>query len=63
VIGDRHLYRDEVGRCFGSVEDAREHARVIAGELAMDGAAYLDFAVCVIDDRGNAVAKGAPDSH
>jgi hypothetical protein len=57
---DSRLYRDEVGRRFGTIEDAKEHALVIARELATD-------AVCVIDDHGNEVARvpvarGAPDS-
>jgi Domain of unknown function (DUF6894) len=57
VMGDGRVYRDEVGRRFDSLEPAKEHAVVIARELAMDGEAYWGFTVYVIDDLGNEVAR------
>jgi hypothetical protein len=57
VMSDGYFYRDEVGRHFDHLDDAKAHAAVIARELAMDGDAYHGFAVCVIDDRGTEVAR------
>jgi hypothetical protein len=57
VMGDGRVYRDEVGRWFDGVEDAKEHAVVIARELAMDSETYWGFAVCVVDDLGNEVTR------
>jgi hypothetical protein len=57
VMSDGYFYRDEVGRRFDHLDDAKAHAAVIARELAMDGDAYHGFAVCVIDDRGTEVAR------
>jgi hypothetical protein len=57
VMGDGRVYRDEVGQRFNGLEDAKQHAGVIARELAMGGEAYRGFAVCVIDDLGNEVAR------
>jgi hypothetical protein len=57
VMCDGYFYRDEVGRRFDRLDDAKAHAVVIARELAMDVDAYHGFAVCVIDDRGTEVAR------
>ena len=55
VCEDR-TYRDEVGRDFGSPEEAFAHAETIAKELAADGGAYRGYAVRVLDEQGREVA-------
>ena len=56
-MSEHTTYKDEVGRNFADVEIARVHATVIARELAIEAENYLGFSVCVIDDRGNEVAR------
>ncbi len=46
-------FKDEAGATFSSLEDARAHAVLIAGELAADGRHYLGFEVVVTDAQGH----------
>ena len=57
VLGDDHIYCDEAGSRFDSPHEAEAHALVVARELALDGDACRGFAVCVIDESGDEVAR------
>jgi hypothetical protein len=59
VMGNGHIFKDDVGRTFVRLEDAASHATVLARELAGDGAHYHGFAVCVIGENGMEVARVA----
>jgi hypothetical protein len=48
---------DAQGQRFSTLDEAKAHAAVIAGELAQDGKAYQDCAVCVLNETGQEVAR------
>jgi hypothetical protein len=48
---------DERGQQFSTLDDARAHTAIIAGQLAQDGKAYQGCAVCVLDEIGEELAK------
>lgn len=50
-------YKDEVGRRFLDVNNARAHAAVIAAELAIEAQNFEGFAVCLVDAHGKEVAR------
>jgi hypothetical protein len=52
VVGGRKIYPDENGQDFTGIDDARAHASVISGELAVDAVSYPGFAVCIEDEAG-----------
>jgi hypothetical protein len=55
-VSDWDFYRDEVGRRFPSVEDAKAHAAVVADELAQD-ANGEGYSVIVVDEQGTEIAR------
>jgi hypothetical protein len=57
VVGVTSTFRDESGQEFASLEGAKKHAGVIAGELAAEGEVYRGFTVCVVDALGTEVAS------
>jgi hypothetical protein len=59
VTNGKSTFKDEAGRTFSSLEDARAHAVVIAGELVADGPDYARFEVVVTDGQGHEYARVA----
>ena len=57
IRGEKLSIDDEPGQRFSSLDDARSHAAVIAGELARDGNVYQDCVVSVLDETGREVAR------
>jgi hypothetical protein len=57
VMGEDHTFRDDLGRDFDDLEDAKAHAAAMARELILDRGIYQGFAIQIIDDRGNEVAR------
>jgi hypothetical protein len=57
IRGENLSIDDEQGQRFSTLNDARLHAAVIAGERARDGNAYQDCVVCVLDETGREVAR------
>ena len=57
VVGDACAYIDDEGTDFGSPEEAKAHALVVASELAVDCDSYLGCELCVIDQRANELAR------
>jgi predicted 2-oxoglutarate/Fe(II)-dependent dioxygenase YbiX len=63
VTNGASTFKDAAGATFSSLEDARAHAVLIAGELAADGHHYVGFEVVVADRHGHErvrVAVGRP---
>jgi hypothetical protein len=52
VVGGRKFYPDETGQDFTGIDDARAHASVISGELAIDAASYPGCMVRIEDAAG-----------
>ena len=63
VTNGESTFKDAAGATFSSLEDARAHAVLFAGELAADGHHYVGFddyrgfLIRVVDEEGNGVAQ------
>jgi hypothetical protein len=57
VVGGDSAFRDEEGRSFPTLLDAKAYAAVIAGELSRKGENYQGFVVCVANEHGKEVAR------
>jgi hypothetical protein len=56
-VGAGSTFRDEEGRSFPTLQDAKDYADVVAGELSREGEDYQGFVVCVADEHGKEVAR------
>jgi hypothetical protein len=50
------VYADENGSYFSTRDEAVDHARTIARELAVDST-WMAFAILVQDEEGNEIAR------
>jgi hypothetical protein len=57
IIGVSSTFRDTRGQHFSTINEAKVHAAVVAGELGADGGAYRGFAVCLVNDQGVEMAR------
>ena len=57
VTDGRSTFKDGEGSSHPSFADAHIEARRIAAELARDGAEYTGYAICLVDQKGNELAR------
>jgi len=61
-VSNGSVYEDPKGEQFSSLEEAMNNARIIAGELKMDGSNRRTQVILVTDQKGAELARLAIDT-